>query len=242
MAILFDQVFGGMGIKKPKGVKRIVSDFIQKEGLKRQSVVAAETIPEDEMDEGGVDPEEDGSLSQAGHEFMTKLQEASEDFPTDEELQERAKTFSVKLVPAFVRRQEFRGSDVRLDVGALYRPDSFPRGSIDVSRWLWHTADAYRFEREERINILEMRALLRAFRWRLRSSAFTRTRALHLTDSQVVLATAVKGRSSARSLNRLLRRFCALQVAAGIYPILGWPESEMNPADAPSRRNVKKTH
>ena len=101
VAILFDQVLGGIGIKKPKGVKRIVSDFIQKEGLKRKSVVAAETIPEDDVDEEGVDPEEDDSLSQAGHEFMRKLQEASEDFPTDEELQERAKNLSVKLVSAF---------------------------------------------------------------------------------------------------------------------------------------------
>jgi hypothetical protein len=52
----------------------------------------------------------------------------------------------------------------------------------------------------------------------------------------VALAVVVKGRSSAKVLNRLLRRFAALQLAAGIYPVCGWVESEDNPADEPSRR------
>ncbi|CAJ1387202.1 unnamed protein product [Effrenium voratum] len=41
------------------------------------------------------------------------------------------------LVEQFLRRVEFRGSDVRLDVGTIYRPDCFPRAAIDVSRWKW---------------------------------------------------------------------------------------------------------
>ena len=49
---------------------------------------------------------------------------------------EEGKRLSVKLVSAFIRRQELRGSDVRLDVGSLYRPEAFPRGSIDPTKWL----------------------------------------------------------------------------------------------------------
>ena len=44
-----------------------------------------------------------------------------------DELHDENKLSSL-LVSAYVRRQEFRGSDVRLDISALYRHDSFPRG------------------------------------------------------------------------------------------------------------------
>lgn len=67
----------------------------------------------------------------------------------------------------------------------------------------------------EHINILEMRSMVSTLAWRLRSSRFGSCRALHIVDSQVVLAVAVKGRSSSRILNRLLRKFGALQVAGG---------------------------
>ena len=126
---------------------------------------------------------------------------------------------------------------VRLDIGLFYRPDSVPRGSIDASRWLWHVGQSYAFKKEEHINVLELRALVNSFEWRLRSSLFRRARALHLTDSQVALAVSVKGRSSSRQLNRLLKRFAALQVARGVFPLLGWVATHDNPADEPSRRH-----
>ena len=110
-------------------------------------------------------------------------------------------------------------------------------GNIDPSR-LWHAAEACALEKSEHINILELRALIQTFQWRLRSSNFSRCRALHLTDSVVALSVCVKGRSSV--LNRLLKRFAALQLAGGIYPVLGCAESEkilqMNPlAGMPTR-------
>ena len=143
---------------------------------------------------------------------------------------------SQALVAAYIRRQEYRGSDVRLDLGSLYRPDSFPRGSIQANRWRWHTATAYRFRITEHINCLELRALVQGLEWRCRKACFGDCRALHLTDSQVALAVAVKGRSSSRALNRLLKRYAALQIGSGVYPLLAWVESEDNPADEPSRR------
>ena len=36
----------------------------------------------------------------------------------------------------------------------------------------------------------------------------------------------------------MLRRYATLQVAGGVMPILGWVESEDNPADAPSRAHA----
>lgn len=75
---------------------------------------------------------------------------------------------SVQMVNAFVKRQEYRGSDVRLDVGTLYRPDSFPRGTVSPHRWRWHVAHSYRFTQQEHINLLELRALIHTFEWRAR--------------------------------------------------------------------------
>ena len=237
VAIIFDAIFSRMRLKKRLGVKRIVSDFVQKEGLKRQQAATVWDFPEDDaVSEGGKSEKEDDGVSLQGEVTLKFWKESSDDLLTEEELKERAKKMSSKLVAAFVRRQEFRGSDIRLDTGSLYRPDAFPRGSIDVNRWLWHVAEAYEFRIPEHINVLELKALVRTFEWRARATSFNSCRALHLTDSQVALATSVKGRSSSRSLNRLLRKFAALQVAAGLYPLLGWVESEDNPADEPSRR------
>ena len=237
VATILDLVFARMRKKKKKGVKRIVSDFVQKEGLKRQQAAAVADIPEEEREPSEADSGlEDDGISLAGAATMKQWQEATDDLLTEEELAQRAKSLSCKLVAAFVRRQEFRGSDIRLDTGSFYRPDSFPRGAIDPGRWLWHVAESYEFRIQGHINVLELKALVRTFEWRLRSSSFQKCRALHLTDSQVALATSVKGRSSSRALNRLLRKFAALQLAAGIYPLLGWVESDSNPADEPSRR------
>ena len=65
---------------------------------------------------------------------------------------------SVQMVQAFIRRQEYRGSDVRLDVGTLYRPDACPRATVNPHCWLWHEAHSYPSRVEEHINILELRA------------------------------------------------------------------------------------
>lgn len=144
---------------------------------------------------------------------------------------------SVQMVAAFIKRQEYRGSDVRLDVGTLYRPEAFPRATVNPHKWQWHVAHAYPFHSGEHINILELRALSHTMEWRLRRSTFGDCRCLHLCDSQVVLGVVVKGRSSSRQLNRLLRRLAALLVAGGVALVLAWVESHLNPADEPSRRH-----
>jgi len=56
-----------------------------------------------------------------------------------------------------------------------------------------------------------------------------------LVDAQAVLYAAEKGRSSAPTLRRPLRRIAALTLACGWLPHFAYVPSESNPADAPSR-------
>ena len=149
---------------------------------------------------------------------------------------EREKHLRSKLVLHFLRLMEFRGSDVRLDLGLFYRPEAAPRTSIDPSRWSWSVAHSYPYTREEHINVLELRSILHALEWRSRVTSFHSCRFLHLSDSQVCLSVLTKGRSSSRLINRLLRRIAALCLALDLLPLWAWVESRLNPADEPSRR------
>lgn len=157
--------------------------------------------------------------------------------PSDQEFgSEKVKELSQALVHHYLRRMEFRGSDVRLDVGLFYRPDAAPRTSVDPGRWSWTVAHSYPFRTAEHINVLELRAILHTLEWRARTSIFHSCRFLHLSDSQVCLGVLTKGRSSSRKVNRLLRRVCSLCIALDLYPLWAWIESRLNPADEPSRR------
>ena len=149
---------------------------------------------------------------------------------------EKEKHLRSQLVLHFLRRMEFRGSDVRLDLGLFYRPEAAPRTSIDPSRWSWSVAHSYPYTRKDHINVLELRSILHALEWRSRVTSFKSCRFLHLSDSQVCLSVLTKGRSSSRPINRLLRRVAALCLALDLLPLWAWVESRLNPADEPSRR------
>ena len=235
VAALLDHALASMGLKKRKGAKEIVA------GSRAMQVMPPKKGAEAEESEGEGPNETEmlETMSIPGNEYLEKLEKETRSKALASELRSDDH-LSQLLVSAFVRRQEYRGSDVRLDIGSLYRPDSFPRGSVNPNKWIWHTAHHWPFKREEHINLLELRALIHTFEWRLRKSAFGDCRPLHLTDSQVALSVSVKGRSSSRRLNNLLKKFAVLQVGGGIFPLLAWVESEANPADAPSRIYEKK--
>ena len=144
-----------------------------------------------------------------------------------------------KLFHSIIRASDYRGSDVRLDSGELFRPHAWPRRSIDPARWNWYAVLAAPYRRMEHINALELKATFLTLRWRLRSASRVRTRFLHLVDSQVALSVLVKGRSSSWVLNRILTRVNALTLAAGILPSYAYVMSEWNPSDRPSRRFMK---
>ena len=158
----------------------------------------------------------------------------SEEWHEAEKMKEMAQT----IVHHYLRRMEFRGSEVRLDLGLLFKPDAAPRTSIDPGRWIWTVAHSYPYRTGEHINILELRSILHALEWRARTGAFHSTRFLHLSDSQICLAVLTKGRSSSRKLNRILRRIASLCLALNVYPLWAWVESRLNPGDEPSRRHA----
>lgn len=118
----------------------------------------------------------------------------------------------------------------------VFRPDAVKRTSIDPRRWLWRTAQAYRWGKKEHINLLELWAVLRTLEWRSRSAAFHSCRFMHLSDSQIVLAVLTKGRSSSRRINRLLRKVASLCLCLNLYPLWAWISGRLNPADGPSRK------
>ena len=83
------------------------------------------------------------------------------------------------------------------------------------------------------INIGEVRAAIRGEERVLR--LFPGHRYVHLQDSQVALASFVKGRSSSASLNRELRRSLPSYLASRIRPAFGYIQSKLNPSDDPTR-------
>ena len=66
-------------------------------------------------------------------------------------------------------------------------------------------------------------------------------RFLHLCDNQTVLGAFCKHRSNAHSLNYLLQRAAALELATGMKPVMAFARSHANAADAPSSRAVLRT-
>ena len=254
VAALFDLLLWSMGKKKSlMGAEKIQQTFLDqlteiecvKEEASEEETTSESEAPdagEEEADFGASDKED--TLSSCSDRTARKSKQAedkiwsgvsSQTLVAVEYTQDDLKLSSA-LVSQFCRRQEAKGCDVRLDLGTLYRADAFPRTTINPARWKCAVAHAYPFFGNEHINVLELRALLMAFEWRSRRAVSNDLRALHLCDSQVALAVAIKGRSSSRRLNFLLRRYASLQLAAGLWPMLAWVESHLNPADEPSRR------
>ena len=60
-------------------------------------------------------------------------------------------------------------------------------------------------------------------------------RLFHVVDSMVTSSVLAKGRSSSRVLNRILRRICALVLAADLYVLPLWTISGWNFSDSGSR-------
>ena len=134
------------------------------------------------------------------------------------------------------------GTDVRLDVGVPFRAKAWPRAGISPAAWSWRIVVGFPWQthRAEHINLLELRAVLSTYRWRLRRPSAVGTRFLHLVDSQVVASILAKGRSGSWALRATLRRINAVMLVGNLYPIVAYVHSEDNPADIPSRRGFRR--
>eukprot|EP00438_Fugacium_kawagutii_P017412 Skav229251 [mRNA] locus=scaffold2154:301110:302876:+ [translate_table: standard] len=237
VACLFDHALWSLGVKALKGHHNILKKAEEeRQESFRQGLVWGSETPGSEDSAAASDKMKEGPSEDEGYAMeQTEVHRGLSDLTKLDGITKHDLQLATMMVNAFLRRMEYRGSDVRLDVGTLYRPDVCPRATVNPHRWEWHTAHHYPFERQEHINVLELRAYIHCLEWRLRNAGFQDARALHLLDSQVVIAVATKGRSSSRQLNRLLRKLGAMTLAAGVYPILAWIESHLNPADGPSR-------
>jgi len=104
-----------------------------------------------------------------------------------------------------------------------------------VGRSAFRTVVQKKADFVEHSGAMEAGAVTLACRWMARSRRHHQCRALLLVDAQAVLHAHAKGRSSAATLCRPLRRAAAVLLAIGTTPTFVYVPSESNPADLPSR-------
>ena len=97
----------------------------------------------------------------------------------------------------------------------------------------WSLDSVWEFKKSSHINILEFSVLERlAKALAYEAKPF---RVTCLCDSHVVSAAAAKGRTSSAGLGPVVRRFCALSVACGLYFSVPYVPTRLNVADDPTR-------
>ena len=135
---------------------------------------------------------------------------------------------------AMYRRVDLRGSDVRIDSGAILEGSRqvtpYPAGA-----WKWQCVQAYPWAAKQHINVLEFVAFFNYIRGQCKSTNCFNKRYLHVFDSRVCSCVVAKGRSSSFLLNRCLRRYMAYVVAADVYVVPLWTISAWNYCDEGSR-------
>ena len=115
------------------------------------------------------------------------------------------------------------------------------RTGVPAKLWRWRVIAGWRWKfRQAHINELELRAVLTTLAWRLERRRQFSTRFVHLVDSLVVLHCLSRGRSSARKLRHPLSQINSLLLAADVHPVWAYVSTKQNPADRPSRFNIRK--
>ena len=97
----------------------------------------------------------------------------------------------------------------------------------------WRVVDAWDFKKQSHINILEFSVIERLAKRLI--SLGQHGRVCCLVDSHVVSAASAKGRTSSLGLAPVLRRFCALCVAGGLFWHSPYVPTRLNVADDPTR-------
>ena len=77
------------------------------------------------------------------------------------------------------------------------------------------------------INILELRSFFNYIRYRARNPHKYSSRFLTISDSQVAVSVATKGRSSSQRLDAVLLRLSALMIACDFRTVLAGHETEL---------------
>ena len=114
------------------------------------------------------------------------------------------------------------------------------------AKWLdpckWRVTIKGLWDREEHINVLEMRTLVAAARHLSRSQKNWGKRYLIFTDSLVSLGALSKGRSSSPVMLRLCRRWLISRLVFRIRIALRHVPTDFNHADGPSRGSKVGQH
>ena len=140
------------------------------------------------------------------------------------------------LVVYLTSRAGSKGSDVRITTGELLAPSKVRFQTVRPEWWNWRVAVSAPWREAQHINVLETHgALLDLIRCTRKITALG-TRYVVLLDSYVALGVLSKRRSSSHKIQRVLRRFDALELASGVRPFFAYIRSFLNPADRPSRR------
>ena len=116
------------------------------------------------------------------------------------------------------------------------------RATVPSRLWKWKVVSGWKWTKKgDHINVLELRAILTALRWRIGHKHQVGVRFIHLTDSLVCLHALTRGRSSSRKLRRTLCRINAMLLASSSQALWAYVHTDQNPADRPSRwgRSVK---
>ena len=144
-----------------------------------------------------------------------------------------------RLARMYASYSTHRGNEIRLESGprrTLQRPSW---QQLDARQWNWRTVISCQWEIEgDSMPALETRAVLLTLQWRARSVARLKRKFIHLSDSQSALGCLTKHRSGACSLNYLVERSTAIQLASFMEPIFAFVRTHINPADKPSRHKI----
>jgi len=141
-----------------------------------------------------------------------------------------------QLVEELLARQVHRGREVRR-LGVCEHPGLLPRATLKPSWWRWRRVFGAPWKVPgEHTNVLEVRAVLAAVQWRVRSPQNIHSKGILAMDSMVALGALAKGRSASQRLRRVVARIGSLMIAASFYAVLTYVRTDLNPADAPSRQ------
>ena len=139
-----------------------------------------------------------------------------------------------------LQRTNHTGSDVRLLSGSFLNPKAYPRESVRSCWWKWDQLFQVRWEHQEHINPLEVRAIFLSVLWRARNLCLANRRIFNVTDSYVGLSILAKGRTSSQKLQPIVRKICAMLLAAQALMVIGHVDSADNPTDEGSRIHCGK--
>ena len=149
---------------------------------------------------------------------------------------------ALQLVEKLLTMVSLKGEDIMLQSSSeeLTRYHRL-RASVPTKLWKWKAVASWSWTGEkEHINSLELRAVLTSLRWRLERHKKVQVKFVHLLDSLVNMHALSRGRSSSLRLRRTICRINALLLATRSQGVWAYVHTKQNPADAPSRRPLKR--